>query len=257
MNTLVELAEKAGISSSYIDKTGQKHDTTDDVRLFFLNAMNIPADSPAEIASSLAKLEHQPLLPITIAFYDNEDIKIPLNGEGKYQITLTDENNTIVISKTVEDEEFITIEKPLDYGYYTLTATQNDLKKAECMVIYAPLMCYQPEFIKKQEHIYGVSLMLYALRSENSLGIGDFGDLAEIIKLTAENGGDAVGINPLGVMSPYTLPRSPLFNILKGDVSPYRTLSRLFINYAYLDLRAEPDYQNSKEVNLLMNNSDV
>ena len=41
MQDLQTLAEKAGISSSYIDKTGQIHYTTDEVRKFFLKNMII------------------------------------------------------------------------------------------------------------------------------------------------------------------------------------------------------------------------
>lgn len=254
MSTLQNLAELANISSSYVDKTGQTHFTTDDVRHFFLDAMNIPAQTEAEIAASTLKLSHPSLLPDTLAFYDNEELKISLQGEGKYTITLIDENNEIVFT-TVAEDEFI-IPSPLKHGYYTLKAEQNGAIKAHSLLIYAPTFAYQPEFIKNKEHIYGVSLMLYALRSTNSLGIGDFSDLKEIVKLTAQNGGDVVGINPLGVMSPYTLPNSPLFNMLKGDVSPYRTLSRLFINYIYLDLKSEPDFNNNPAIQSLMNSTE-
>ena len=256
MKDLQKLAELAGISSSYIDKTGKKHETTDDVRLFFLKSMGISAESEAEIKASISKLEHKPILPVTIAFYDNEEIQIPFNGEGKYNFVLKDEQQKTVWSATIEDEEQIIIKSQLSHGYYLLSAEQNQQIKAECFIIYAPVLCYQPQYIKNQEHLYGVSLMLYALRSKNSLGIGDFGDLAEIIKITAQNGGDVVGVNPLGVMSPYTLP-SPIFNILKGDVSPYRSLSRLFINYVYLDLKSEPDYQNAPEVQTIIKNPEV
>ena len=256
MITLTNLAELAGVSSSYIDKTGQKHFTTDDVRHFFLKSMNIKADTQEDIDSSAAVLQQQPLLPDTIAFYDNEEIVIPFNADTAYDLSLVDEKNVVIWQQNVNDIHEIRITTPLTHGYYHLLAKKDDEVKADCLLIYAPVMCYQPEFIKNKEHIYGVSLMLYALRSEKSLGIGDFGDLEEIIKLTAANGGDAVGINPLGVMSPYTLP-SPLFNLLKGDVSPYRSLSRLFINYAYLNLRTEPDFKNSPEVQELIQAPEV
>ena len=255
MNTLRELAELAGISSSYIDKTGQKHDTSDDVRLFFLNAMKIPAASEMDMILSKQVLEKTPLLPESLAFYDNEEVILPFNGNGKYSLKLIDETNNIVWETTAENKQDIKITTQLKHGYYQLKVYKENELEQDSLLIYAPVMCYQPEFIKNKEHLYGVSLMVYALRSENSLGIGDFGDLKELVKITAENGGDAVGINPLGVMSPYTLP-SPLFNILKGDVSPYRSLSRLFINYAYLDLRSEPDFNNSPEVINLMNTAE-
>jgi len=257
MDLLRKLAELSGIASSYVDKTGKTHKTTDDVRRFFLKAMNIPALNDAEIITSIAKKEHKPLIPPTLAFYDNEPIIIPFRGEGKYKLILEDENHKLIWEYTLEDEQDVMIKTSLSHGYYTLKVLQNDALKEEALLIYAPVMCYQNEFIKNKEHIYGLSLMLYALRSKNSMGIGDFGDLKEIIKLTAENGGDVVGINPLGVMSPYTLPLSPLFNMLKGDVSPYRCLSRLFINYVYLDLKAEPDFQNSTEIQQIINEPSV
>jgi len=86
------------------------------------------------------------------------------------------------------------------------------------------------------------------------MGIGDFGDLRKIIEQTAKVGGDIVGINPLGVMSPYTQTVKPrvkpenMWQIVQSDVSPYRTLSRLFINYVYLDLTVEPDFCASDDI---------
>lgn len=256
MDKLQTLAEAAGISSSYIDKTGKTHETTDNVRHFFLNAMGLSTNNDAEIESSLKKVTHQPLLKDTLAFFTGEKVEFELNGNGTYQLSLYDENKNIIWQQESHDKNLISIQTPLTIGYYTLTAAQDDQIKATSLLIYAPTLCYQPSYIKNKDHLYGISLMLYALRSKNSLGIGDFGDLSEIIKLTAANGGDIVGINPLGVMSPYTLP-SPLFNALKGDVSPYRSLSRLFINYAYLDLRSEPDFQNSAEVQMTIKKPEV
>lgn len=255
MTTLKELAEMAGISSSYIDKTGVEHFTTDNVRRFFLDAMHYNADSEGEIESSAARLKHKPLLADTLSFYDTEPVTFEFNSEESYELSLIDESGKTVWKEDTEGGK-ITIAQGLNHGYYTLRAQKDGQTRAESLLIYAPQMCYLPEFIQNKEHIYGVSLMLYALKSETSIGIGDFGDLKEIIKLTAENGGDVVGINPLGVMSPYTL-SSPLFNLLKGDVSPYRSLSRLFINYAYLDLKSEADYINSPEVKKFMNNPEV
>lgn len=255
MTTLTELAELAGVSSSYIDKTGKEHFTSDEVRRFFLNAMHYNANNQSEIESSALRLKHKPLLDDTLAFYDTEPVSFELNSEESYDLSLIDEKGKVVWQQTAEGGK-ITIAQGLNHGYYTLRATKGGQIRAESLLIYAPQMCYLPEFILNKEHIYGVSLMLYALKSENSIGIGDFGDLEEIIRLTAANGGDAVGINPLGVMSPYTL-SSPLFNLLKGDVSPYRSLSRLFINYAYLDLKSEPDFIHSPEVKKFMANPEV
>ncbi len=245
MNMLKKLAENVGISSAYIDKTGKEHFTEDRVRHYFLNAMGIKTATEEDIAAALVQSEKKPILPEVLPFFDNEELSFTLNANGDFALRLIDEKDNLIWQSIVSGGKPVLLPK-LDSGYYKLLATQ-DSQVLESLVIVAPVLCYQPDFIKNKEHLFGVSLMLYALRSQNSMGIGDFGDLAEIIRLTAANGGDAVGINPLGVMSPHTLP-SPIAGALKGDVSPYRSLSRLFVNYIYLNLRSEPDFQASKEI---------
>lgn len=252
MASLKDLAETCGIASSYVDKTGKTHYTEDPVRSFFLDAMGIKNATLADCESSLNALNSVPLLPEVITFFDDEIISI--KPFQKCHLTLKDENNTIIAKKNADSEQEV-IFSDLRPGYYTLIA-KTATEQKESLLIFAPKLCYQPDFIKNKQHIFGVSLMLYALRSKNSLGIGDFGDLKEIVELTAKNGGDVVGINPLGVMSPHTLPSS-YFKLLKGDVSPYRSLSRLFINYAYLELKKEPDFINSKQVREFMNTEEV
>ena len=75
MQKLQELAELAGISSSYVDKTGKTHYTTDEVRRFFLKNMGYAADTEEEIENSLQVLKKQRLLPPVMSFYENEKIE--------------------------------------------------------------------------------------------------------------------------------------------------------------------------------------
>ena len=136
MTSLTELAELAGISSSYIDKTGIEHFTPDSVRRFFLNAMHYNADSQAEIESSAARLAHKPLLPDTLAFYDTEPVSFELNSEETYDLSLVDEKgNTIWQTKSdggiiniAQGTESFTI--PSDSPYTIIigiTTTINDV----------------------------------------------------------------------------------------------------------------------------------
>ena len=92
MNTLKDLAELAGISSSYVDKTGKTQVTNDEVRKFFLKAMNIKADSQNDIDESVKELSKVDVLPKVITFFDNETIKFNVKKEGKFEIVLIDEN---------------------------------------------------------------------------------------------------------------------------------------------------------------------
>ena len=256
MDILTNLAEKAGISSSYIDKVGNKHETTDDVRKFFLKSMGYNTYTSAEIEESLENVSKKGIIDDVVAFYDDEKIEITIDSDGSFDVDVIDEANKVVKNLKAKGKEAFEI-TGLELGYYNLIIKNGKgEEKANSFLIYAPKYCYMPEFLKNKEHIYGVSLMMYALRSENSIGIGDFGDLEEIIKLTAKNGGDVVGLSPLGAMSPFTLPQSML-NLFKGDVSPYRTLSRLFLNYAYINLRAVEDFSASEEVKNFMSDNVV
>lgn len=256
MEILTKLAEKAGISSSYVDKTGKTHNTTDEVRKFFLEAMGYGVSSSDEIDVSLNKLEQKGIVNEVLAFYDDECVEFVIEKDGEFEVEIFDEKNSLVKTISAKGFEKTQIDG-LEFGYYNLFVFDDKKEKvAESFVIYAPKYCYLPEFIKKQEHVFGVSLMMYALRSQRSIGIGDFGDLEEIIRLVAKNGGDVVGLSPLGAMSPYTLPSS-LLNLFKGDVSPYRTLSRMFLNYAYVDLRAVEEFEKSLELKNFMNDNIV
>lgn len=243
MQNLQTLAEKAGISSSYIDKTGQIHYTSDEVRKFFLKNMGYKADNQEEIAKSLQILEKQLPVPEVLSFYENETPEFHLNGTECYFLKLFNEKKQCVWQTKADGGQKIII-PDLKIGYYTLL-TKNENFEQESLLIYAPQKCWQPQFLQNHEHIFGTAVMLYALHSQNSMGIGDFSDLAEIVRLTAQNGGDIVGVNPLGIMSPFTQNEERFASGKQSDVSPYRTLSRLFVNYIYLDLRAEEDYKNS------------
>lgn len=251
MQKLQELAELAGISSSYVDKTGKTHYTTDEVRRFFLKNMGYAADTESEIENSLQALQKQRLLPPVMSFYENEKIEFAINGEEDYELLLKDEaQNTVQAQKVCGGQKVCF--SGLNFGYYTVLVQAENLQ-CESLLIYAPKKCWQPTFLREKEHIFGTAVMLYALHSEHSMGIGDFGALAEIVKLTAQNGGDAVGVNPLGVMSPFTQNEERFATGRQSDVSPYRTLSRLFVNYIYLDLPAEEDFTNSALVQAYMN----
>jgi len=250
MNNLKELAESAGISSSYIDKTGATHYTEDSSRELFLKSMGYEVKTQADIDREILNLQQKPLLPDVLSFFDNEPIEFEIEGDGTFNLLIKDEHDKICWQKTVEGHKKITV-SGIELGYYKVLL-QGEKTLLESLLIYAPEYAYTAPFISEQKHIYGTAVMLYALRSKHSLGIGDFGDLAEIIKATAKVGGDIVGVNPLGVMSPFTQNEerlnisAPDGRAILSDVSPYRTLSRLFINYIYIDLSAIPEFQSER-----------
>ena len=96
MNKLTNLAEMVGISSSYIDKTGKKHDTSDEVRRFFLEAMGIKAKNDNEIEAEIKRVSEPLLIEEVLAFYEDEEILIKIKANGVFKAILSNEKGELV-----------------------------------------------------------------------------------------------------------------------------------------------------------------
>lgn len=83
--------------------------------------------------------------------------------------------------------------------------------------------CFLPGWLENGR-AWGVSLMLYELRSARDWGIGDFADLARFCRIAAAAGADFVGVNPLHA----------LFLAAPERASPFSPSSRLFLNPLYI-----------------------
>jgi 4-alpha-glucanotransferase len=83
-----------------------------------------------------------------------------------------------------------------------------------------------------RKRVWGIAVQLYAVRSARNWGIGDFGDLRDILEIAAQSGASAVGLNPLHA----------LFLDDPGKISPYAPNSRLFLNPLYIDVTGVPEF---------------
>ena len=89
-------------------------------------------------------------------------------------------------------------------------------------LIVSPGSCFLPEDLRA----WGWALQLYSLRSSDSWGIGDLGDLRRFASWSAARGADQVMLNPLHASMPVT----------GQQPSPYFPSSRCFRNPIYLAL---------------------
>jgi 4-alpha-glucanotransferase len=76
-------------------------------------------------------------------------------------------------------------------------------------------------------------VQLYSLRSETQWGIGDFGDLEQLIGLVAAQGADFIQLNPLHALD-IAAPEHP---------SPYSPCDRRRLNPLYIQLQSVPEFQ--------------
>ena len=103
-------------------------------------------------------------------------------------------------------------------------------REHETQLIVSPGLCYLPEHLR----VWGWSTQLYALRSKQSWGIGDFADMRELGRWSArEFQAGVMLINPLGATAP-TVPQQP---------SPYFPSSRIYRNLLYLRIEEIPGAQ--------------
>jgi 4-alpha-glucanotransferase len=112
----------------------------------------------------------------------------------------------------------------LPLGYHELCALDGG---ATVRVIVSPGRCYLPA----DWHTWGWAVQLYALRSAESWGMGDLGDLRRLAQWSATDlGAGILLINPLHAVTP-VIPQQP---------SPYFPSSRGFRNVLYLRVEEVP-----------------
>ncbi len=116
----------------------------------------------------------------------------------------------------------------LPCGYYRLTLALGRWQEV-ALLVRAPARAWQPPSLGHTRR-YGLSVQLYELLGRQSIGIGDFSDLAALGCAAARMGVDALGINPLHA----------LYLSVPEHASPYSPNSRLAFNPLYLDVRRLP-----------------
>ena len=278
-----ELSELCGILPEYWDISGKKHITSIKTKKSILRSINLKIDSIDAILAEINKRKWQPWKNIMESVYvisaHDQPLKIPLylpikeGDESKLAISWSLENesgqkDTFMLSGQdihVSDQQWIEgiryIHVPLlendarDIGYYKIVVDcrhtdcifeggRNHLQKT-AQVIITPDTCYIPPELQKGK-AWGLSINLYAIRSDKNWGIGDFTDLVRIVRWIAGLKGGFVGINPL-----HAIPNTRPFGL-----SPYSPISRLFKNFIYLDLEQIPEVIESEDARALIASDD-
>lgn len=133
-----------------------------------------------------------------------------------------------VIAQGETREPVIAWPADLPFGYHRLTLTDASGASEDVPMIVAPERAFGGEF----DRGWLLAVQLYSIRSDRNWGIGDFTDLAGLVRLARQLGADGVGLNPLHV----------LFDNHPTDCSPYSPNSRLFLNPLYIDVEAIPEF---------------
>jgi 4-alpha-glucanotransferase len=165
------------------------------------------------------------------------DIALPPEEFNDFDWEVGDERGCVALGHG-RDGKMLIPDKNLAVGSYTLALSTRGGVQQSLPVLVAPPMAHQPAFVGGHHRAWLLAVQLYAIRSDQNWGHGDFRDLRFLIDVAANVGAAGVGLNPL-----HALP--------SGQASPYSPSSRLFLNPLYIDVDAVPDFPGLEACGLL------
>jgi (1->4)-alpha-D-glucan 1-alpha-D-glucosylmutase len=263
-----QLSARCGIVPGYHDIWGNYHELTPQTCRKVLRAMTVIGvdddGDDVDPAQALAALERRDwqrwLAPVQVVAEDAAPIAITLTlpvqaGIGDFRWKLSEEDGRVqeqwlslteldeVRRHTVDGRDFVRYRLILPHmpatGYHRFELIGREPAASAVMsLIVTPRRCFLLPRSAENERVWGVTLQLYALRSQRNWGIGDFSDLRSALDGFADLGAQVIGLNPLHALFPCD----------PGQISPYSPSSRLFLNPLYIDVEATADYAECEAV---------
>ncbi|MDH4567577.1 4-alpha-glucanotransferase [Pseudomonas sp. BN414] len=247
---LAELANAAGLQLDWVDSNGQAQRVSPEVQRGLLEAMGYAAQSPQQIAGSLAGVrERQQAARLGPLIVLDQGERLSLAGIGRpgqgYQLRLDDGR----LSEGRLDADCC-LNAPDACGYHPLLIGDSEL----CLAV-APPACPSVRELVGHEHAWGLTAQLYALRRAGDGGLGDTRAVENLACSAGRRGADALAISPVHAMfsangeqyGPYS-PSSRLhFNVLHaapasvlGDAALARALAATGLGAEYARLESLP-----------------
>lgn len=233
-----QLAQQRGIGSVFYDYRGERHVISIESKAALLQAMGVSLDDGTNKDGTREHLlepvyvlqEGRPAKVICHAQQRALDARIEWRLELENGTSRTGFIATEMLQKASAE---LALADDLPIGYHTLRVNSGQ-QHATAQVIVAPQRCYAPA-IFTHARVWGIAVQLYTLRSERNWGMGDFGDLRELIDVAAPLGCAIIGVNPLHALMPGN-PR---------HISPYSPSSRQFLNVLYIAVPEVPEFELS------------
>ena len=279
---VLHLADMYGVDTQYTDELGNlKTIPLSYLRsvVTLLNPSAKTADRTRQEFDEVARSPWQSLTPPTLVVADGSlprvwHIHLPVGksafADTRVTWSVRDESGSVREhralpgdvkvdgSKSIQGRRYTRVALPfpqdLQCGYYEMQITvqcRGRHCKGTTRIIVAPQRCYLPprwehhrttKTRRRADKWWGLTVQLYGLRSRRNWGIGDFRDLARLMRWAGRLGAAMVGVNPLHALPP-------------GGISPYSPSSRLFHNPLYLDLEWIAEFKDPKVQRLVVRRS--
>jgi len=266
LTPLIErLARARGLGDAYYSYKGELKHFSLTTKAAILRAMHCRLDDLAALQAQIAESESTHPLGLL------DDVVVVRNGARAARVNTPAIEHTALLRWTVRledgrevDGEVRTWDLPergsynrdgrwwvlrdlplpadLPPGYHRLEVDLEGAGRESCPLIVTPEKCFEPADISRGAKLWGVAVQLYALRSQDNWGIGDFTDLAELLRLAAGAGAGFVGVSPVHA----------LFFSDPTLYSPYSASSRHALNVMFIDVSAVLEVQGSRRAQAIM-----
>ena len=252
-NALKQVAEMARIADSYVSAWGDEAKVADETIRRLLASLGYDTTNDETLLKSAEKKHKQDVLDPVLVVRDGEPIEVALNlgasaRESEFSWRLDTEQGEVLEgylqSQIVRDDRkeggplVFALPSDIAWGYHKLTISRKRRKAPyEMTLIVTPKACYKQDAIVNGKKMWGPSVQLYTLRTQHNWGIGDFGDLKQLVADISSRGGDFVGLNPI----------HSLFPANPEGASPYSPSSRRWLNIMYIDVSSVPEFSLSIE----------
>ncbi|MEV4949238.1 4-alpha-glucanotransferase [Streptomyces sp. NPDC053755] len=232
--TLARLAALHGVATEYAPSEGVTVRVPDATVVAVLRALDVDAATPEAVARSLEaalRADRERLLPATVVWWREEAGADP-GADGGVSAQdpvagLPEGTRLRVTTESGEESEDPDWDR-LPLGVHTVDALAPDGRGGRSTLVVAPARVPRPE-----RRSFGLLVQLYSVLSTRSWGMGDLGDLRELVTWAGRtHGAGFVQVNPLHA----AVPGAPT------DPSPYRPSSRRFPDPVHLRIEDIPEY---------------
>ena len=254
-----QLAHLRKMGDQYVDYKGQLTTVPLEYKELLLQAMGYALDDDAALHQAITELDQKEWMNVTQPVYVlrphlpmGVEISVPsdqAHSQLFWQIIL--EGGEVMAGQQTEpahlelrgyrelsgrtfDKRFLALPDNLPLGYHTLVLELPGHTLQSTLIV-TPATSFQNEAIARGDNIWGTAIQLYTLKSDRNWGMGDFTDLAQLIKDMSAAGADFIGLNPIHALYP----------ISAEHASPYSPSDRAFINVMYVDPEQVPEFAES------------
>lgn len=245
---LKQVVEMVGLADSYVSAWGDEAQVENETLLRLLSALGYDTRNDDALMESALKRQRPDVLAPVKVVRNGESMHITLHlgvsaRASDFSWKLTTEQGVVMEgwlqSQLISDDRenggplVFALPDDLAWGYHKLEVFRKRRKSPfEMTLIVTPSSCYKQQALLDDKKLWGTSVQLYSVRTNHNWGIGDFGDLKQLVADIAARGGDFVGLNPI----------HSLFPANPEGASPYSPSSRRWLNLMYIDVSSVSEF---------------